>query len=135
MSLTTNSIDSFSFIALKGDIEPPKQALQTDQRLGVDGTEFTETGTRGKPFQLRSQVDCNDYQSAISTFDTYYALIGNDPVTVIQAGISSADRGFKCQVMDVKLVNAQTIVSVGGSGGNGWLDCQWTLLSVATEED
>lgn len=113
-------------------MEPPKQELQIDQRLGVDGTEATDTGRRGQKFSLQSQVDCDDYNDAVTTFDSYRDLITSDPVIVIQGGVSSNDRGFKCQVLGVKLVHAATIIGIGGSGGNGWLECSWELIAIAT---
>lgn len=134
MPVTTNSIGDFSFIALLGQREPPRQQLEIEARPSVDGLTIIRTGTRGAPFRLRSQVDAASYNAAWTTFRSYLALIAADPVAMIQGGINSTAEGFKVQVLDVRPVKIGPLKTpVGGLNAPslGWLECDWDLVAIA----
>lgn len=133
MALDTNSIGDFSFIALLGNREPPRQQLEIEARPSVDGLTIIRTGSRGTPFRLRSQVDAVSYNAAWTTFRQYLNLTNSDPVVLTQGGIVSTSEGFKVQVLDVRPVRIGPIkTSSGGLNAPslGWVECDWDLVAV-----
>lgn len=133
MALGTNSIGDFTFIALLGGREPPREQLEIEARPSVDGLTIIRTGSRGTPFRLRSQVDAASYNGAWTTFRQYLALIKSDPVVLTQGGIVSTAEGFKVQVLNVHPVKIGPIKSASGGLNTpslGWLECDWDLVAV-----
>ena len=133
MALDTNYIGDFSFIALLGNREPPRQQLEIEARPSVDGLTIIRTGSRGTPFRLRSQVDAVSYNAAWTTFRQYLNLTNSDPVVLTQGGIVSTSEGFKVQVLDVRPVRIGPIkTSSGGLNAPslGWVECDWDLVAV-----
>mgnify|MGYP000995828325 FL=1 len=106
-----------------------------DERAGVDGTELTRIGTRGKPFQLVSQVDQADVDSCYATLNQYKTLIDGDPVDLVWYGVNSSTYGYKVQVLGVMPTKIQKIASaIGGKNApsNGFLECVWSLIQIPT---
>lgn len=133
MALGTNSLGDFSFIALLGNREPPRQQLEIEARPSVDGLTIIRTGSRGTPFRLRSQVDAASYNAAWTTFRSYLGLISADPVVLTQGGIVSTAEGYKVQVLDVRPVRIGPIKTASGglnAPSLGWVECDWDLVAV-----
>lgn len=134
MSYLENSIDVWQFVSLQGFQDPPAQTKAVYDRPGVDGSEFLLTGTKGRPFTLISQADAESYQDAIDTFDAYKRLIDGDAVTVVQGGISSDSRGYRCVVMNVEAIDIRAIFGAVGnllhSPSQGWIIARWDLVAV-----
>ena len=134
MAITDNKIGQFKFIALQGNASAPSEQLAVDQRIGVDGTEITQTGRRGVPFTMRSQVDVPSIETGEQRYREYLALTGQNPVDVVKDGVSSNAGDWKAQVLEVRLVRLVALTaSVGGIEENpqAFLVCDWTLLAVA----
>ena len=133
MALDTNSIGSFSFIALLGDLVPPREQLEVSARPAVEGVTVTRTGKRGMPFRLRSQVDQASYAAARATYRQYVDLIRDDPQVLIQGGVVSTSEFYKVQVLDVRAVRIGPIKSASGglfAPSLGWLECDWDLIAI-----
>ena len=132
----TNSIGSYQFISLLGRVEPPTEQLDRPiVRLGVAGVGLQKTGVRGVPFTLRSAVDQTDLAAAHLTLAAYRALVGADPVVLIQDGFNfSTGNNFTVAVLGV---HDARISSVAGSSGGlnspslAKLVCHWGLIAIA----
>jgi hypothetical protein len=156
MAENDNRIKNFHFWALVVNVIPPTEPVEIDQRPALDGTTIKraaairdENGdietdsqgqplrmTQGKPFQLLSRVDAANYPAAIALFDEYIALIGHDPVDLVQGGLSMASRGFSVAVLSVEMLRAARLIrSVGGiNGGGAILEARWELIAIANSQ-
>lgn len=135
MALHENKIGNFEFIALEGELVPPRQRLVTDDRPGVTGTEFTLLARKGTPFQLISQVDAEDYDDARELYLQYRDLIEDVPQEVVKAGLScEVEDNYLCKVMDVTPLDIRTIRGAVGNliseDAEGFLVCRWDLIAV-----
>lgn len=133
MPLLENKIGPFQFLGIRGPLAPLKEILSLDERPGVNGTEITREGEKGRPFTVRTWVDQASYQDARNTFLLYLFQIGRDPVQMIRGGENSFAEGYRVIVLDVREVFIGTIVP--GPGGlnapsAGYLECDWDLLAV-----
>lgn len=133
MPLLENRIGDYTFLGISGEIEAPKQILSIEERPGVNGTEITRFGKKGRPFTVRTWVDAATYEFAVAYYDLYIALIDGDPLEIVKGGVSSLVEDYKVQVLDVRKVYVGRIVA--GPGGlappsQGYIECEWTLLSV-----
>lgn len=141
MALTENKIDDQDFIALSGTIIAPVQAKMVDDRPGVDGSEFLLAGRKGKPFTLISQVDCESYEDAKAKLEIYQAMIEGDAVNVVQGGVDTESRNFRCVILDVQEVECRTIRGAVGfkldalNQSQGFLIARWELVGVPIPEE
>ena len=69
-----------------------------DDRPGVDGSEKLLAGTKGRPFQLISQVDSESYDAGVQAISDYKLLIAGDAVTLVHGGVSSDGKGYRVLV-------------------------------------
>lgn len=136
MAVHENSIAGFQFISLEGELVPPAYQIVTDDRPGVDGSEHTLVGKKGRPFSLVSKVDVADYAAAKSKFAGYRLLIEFDAVSLTQGGVSTTTEGYKVKVLDVI---ARRLGPIRGATGyridatsQGWCECEWILQAVPT---
>lgn len=137
MALPVSKIGIHSFMSLRGQLEPPRAALEVDQRPGVDGSEILYTGKRGSPFTLVSLVDCASYADAQDVFNQYKAvqldlIAGGLPV--VQSDYSTNAHGYVCKTLAIRLLGIrQAPVIVGGLiyTSGAILEVEWTLLSIA----
>lgn len=137
MALLTNKIGDFEFIALLGEVLPVELQLVADVRPGVSGMQFTRQGVWGEPFELLSQTDDVDWQSARYTFSQYADLVGDDPVNIIQNNYDySATESILFEVLKVTPRKIRALAgSVGGlNGGGAWLEAVWQLVAVSNFE-
>ena len=135
MSIPTNSIGDFQFIALDGQPELIRQEIELVFRRGVNGAAFWRTGERGRPFRLRSRVDAQSKADAQALYATYKQLVGADPVTLVWSGLDYELRdGVQVVVVDVTQADCRSLAATGGTGLNppslGWLECDWELMAV-----
>jgi hypothetical protein len=140
--MATNSIGSFTFIALDnysggGRFAPPltaAQQLAIVQRPGVNGTAFIKAGTKGEPFQMRSFRDETTLTAAAALIESYKALIGAAPQTIVWAGLDYfALHANKYEVLNVRPLNVQKIAgATGGLSGAPAAICEalWDLIPV-----
>lgn len=139
MALQDNSIGAFDFITLLGQVVPPSYQVLTEDRPGVDGTEFILAGNKGRPFSLVSQVDCASYTAAVATFQNYLGLKVVAPVPLIQGGVNYLTYAILFKVVNVELMpgSPKTIRGavgnkLGPSPNQGFLECRWDLVAVPT---
>lgn len=132
MALPTNKIGDFYFLALNGVIVPPAEVLSLDERPGVDGTEFTKEGVKGRPFQLLSYVDADDYAAARALAVNYLTMIQTDPVEIVQGGVSTLDGAYRVKVLNVQAEARAIGGGVGSVNPNarGLVQALWDLISV-----
>jgi hypothetical protein len=134
MALHENRIAGFSFIALHGELQPPAFQIATDDRPGVDGSEFTLVGKKGRPFSVFTQVDVADYAGAKSKFMGYRQLIEFDAVELVQGGVSTLLENYKVKVLDVIPRRLGTIRGASGyridATSQGWCECEWVLQAI-----
>lgn len=121
------------FLGITGERAPLREILTLDERPGIDGTEITQEGKKGRPFTIRSWVDQVSYDAARFTYEDYLLEIDSDPQELVVADISSFREGFKVQVLDVRVVFCGQITP-GTNGLNapslGFLECEWDLIAV-----
>ncbi|HEY4760950.1 MAG TPA: hypothetical protein VIH42_10260 [Thermoguttaceae bacterium] len=127
-------IGNFRFLALQGNPDVFKEQLEVIMRPGVDGLAIWQTGSRGRPFTLRSVVDAVDIFHARNLFYEYAQLIGADPVIMIWSDMSTLNDDCKVAVLDVRAAVIRSIL--GGVGGlnppsHGWCECDWDLVLLS----
>lgn len=138
------SLGDFSFVTFHNvaDMAGPPQIVQgeveTVERKGVDGTGILRTGSRGKPFQMRSGVDGPTRAGADQTQDLYAQMIGKKRYDMVWADISYTDtHSTKYVVLDVQTIKIKRLsVKTGGLDLNlsgFWVEAIWTLLPVPSE--
>ena len=136
----TNSIGSFAFLSLRGAVDPPVERIdpQIVVRPGITGVGLWKTGRRGRPFGLRSAVDQSDLEAAHAELGKYRALIGEDPVALVQDDHDYAGDGFKVAVLAVARISIQKVLTPCG-GLNlpslAKLVCQWQLIAIENVEE
>lgn len=134
MALLTNSIGIYQFLGMQGNPIPPASVVSIDERPGVEGSEITDEGKKGRPFTLVTWVDQPNYSAAWLEFRAYQALIAGVPQELVHAGINSlADEGYLVAVLDVRPLQISTIRP--GAGGlnppsQGFVMVEWTLLGI-----
>jgi len=111
--------------------------LEIIQRPGVDGLTILELGIAGRPFQMRSEVDCLNESDAFATFVGYTSLrLREDPVPLLWRGIDFSAASYFLVVLNVRATFIGTVGLVSGGffeGGSGWLEAEWELLPVKFE--
>jgi hypothetical protein len=136
VALLDNSIGSFAFVSLTGYRLPPRTRVREEDRDGVTGTEFTLAGRKGPPFTLVSQVDTETYEAACELYLQYLSAIDDDPLELIQAGVSSiTEDNYLVKVIDVM---PRRIIPIRGAVGyklanspnEGFCECDWILRAV-----
>ena len=141
MAVLKNTIGDHEFIALQGSPSPPVEwPAKPVQRLGVDGTAFWRVGKRGRPFKLRSQVDCEDLDDAHAEFQLYLASILIDPLVLVvdDYDYDAEDDNWKVVVLDVRQVTLhKTLVAQGGLAdpSAAWLEADWDLIAFENVEE
>jgi len=138
MAFTKHNIGDFDFITLRGIWSPPAMVKVVDQRAGVDGTEVTKTGTRGRQFRLTSIRDADNYAAALELYGDYMESIDGDPVNLIMSDAESESAkpvAFKVDVLNVNAVELRTVGQVAGNSlsdeGGAILVCVWELVAIA----
>lgn len=130
-------IGSFEMRTLRGPApETVRRTLELVARPGVDGLVIVRTGTRGRPFVMRSGVDAASLDAGATRLRDYQAAIGSDPIEIIWGGKSWLDFNVRFVVLDVRLVQLVPIPPGGAVGGLNppslaWLECEWDLVPVS----
>lgn len=130
---SVNAIGPYQFVTLSGVPRGIARQLEVIERAGVDGSGIQRTGRRGRPFRLRSLVDCNSFAEADVMVEAYRLLIGEAPVELVWNGRQSSLKGYLVVVLDVEPVDVAALVTaVGGLTGLGvaHIVAEWTLLPV-----
>lgn len=135
--MSLNSIGSFPFLDLKGNVELLAEQTRLIVRPGVAGSGVVLTGVRGEPFTLRSKVDAPSIAAAQFFYEEYLTYVGDGVFSVIHYGYSFAEDGYGFLVLKVKpaIVRAN-LMCLGGLNppSLGWLECDWTLCCVALNQ-
>jgi hypothetical protein len=138
MPLLTNSIDNFHFLVLTGEIIPPMQSMDIEQRPGVNGIEIAITARKGKPFTMISRADTQNYAECADLVDQYQRLIGGAPVEIVQGNVASTSFGFSVSVLNVQAVRAVALSGgIGGLSGpqpRGLLEARWDLIAISDSQ-
>ncbi len=130
-------IGQFEFLDLVGNPEQVKRQIVALARAGVDGHTLIDEGSRGTPFPLISRVDQQHLEHGRATYRSYCELIGSEPVELVWQDLDMTLESFQVAVLNVVQRNLHAL-AWGSAGGLhppslAWLECEWTLLAVATE--
>lgn len=137
MAALTNQIGTHEFIALVGNPDLLREQLEPVIRRGVDGVAVWKIGRRGTPLRLRSQVDCDDLEAGLDTFEEYSAYVGDDAQVLKWNSLDLESYDVQVVVLDVRIVRlAKLALGVGGLSTNqgAWLECDWDLLPIQATE-
>ncbi len=121
----------FAFLTLQGSLAPVQQEFEREQRAGVNGIGLWLTGSRGKPFQIQTTLDCVDAATAAGVFANYVGTVGTKK-DLYYAGLLFGT----IVVQEVTLQSIRKLQSaVGGvqgfSGGSGaLLSASWTIEAL-----
>jgi hypothetical protein len=132
--MTFDQIGEFQFVSMSRMPEIVRQSLAVVARPGVDGVAVWKTGERGKPFTIRTLVDCFNVLDGLDTWRSYRDLIGEPPQTAVWADLNFDVSNLRFFVLDVRLAaNRRILASDGGllENAGAILECDWDLLPVA----
>ncbi len=128
-----NQIGDHQFLFLHGNPDPPKEQPELLARPGVDGVGVWRTGIRGRPFTMRSFVDCASMDEAEREFSRYADSVSEDAVALIQDNHDYTVDGWLVVVLDVREIDRHAVVrSTGGffsPGPSAVLVAEWTLVA------
>ncbi len=102
-STSTQTIGSYSFVSMAGQVGAFSSAIQDLSRPGVDGHAFRDIGKRGDRFMIQTISTVSSIADAISLVDSYNKLIGTfQPVehgyiSILQVIIHNV----KCNIMEI----------------------------------
>lgn len=114
MPVHVNSIGSFTFFDLDGDVFLRQQGLEIIDRPGVPGSGARRLAERGQPFVLKSTQYYEDWTDFRTTLASYVALVGQDPQTVIQF---DEDWGTYLVLTGVVALEKHAVMNVAGAPG------------------
>lgn len=124
-----NSIGGMPVIEIQGAPDLPKQKLAVEDRPGVDGIAFWETGHRGQQFTMTTRAAYGTLILAADALILYQAMIDSDPVSLIYGGLVYDSIGVRYQVIDVRC-NQLSLLANATDGLYGWIECSWDLVPV-----
>lgn len=141
MAVPLYQIGGFRFLTLIGQPILPENDIITDMRPGVEGLQFTQTGSRGKPFTMLSRIDVPTYEFGINFFTLQYQVtpgLGLLPFVVNDFDYFTVNMNVK--VLSVRLgargcYRAYPIVGGLTSGSTHLLECEWELAMLIIPED
>lgn len=127
------SIGPFAFISLDGVPPPVCQQPEVVAHPGVDSLSVWRTGKRGRPFTVRSRVDCASKAAAFALRKQYTEQIATGPHLMTWSDQLLVSEQAQVIVLDVRPGQVQELL--GSSGGLnppslGWLECEWDLILV-----
>lgn len=117
---------TLTFLRLAGEPLPLGQTVEDITRQGVDGAAFRTTGTRSRPQEWRSLVDCADAATVKTTYASYRGLIGKLVTRTDELG----NAWTNVAVLDVRMVRQHKVSTfVGGINTPSAyiLECAWVL--------
>jgi len=126
MPVLANSIGVFTFDDLIGSIILRTEKLESFNRPGIVGTGMRKTGIRAQPTTLRSIRYVSDRDQAKTTLEAYQALIGADPVVIVQHSKdwgSYTIVGVRQAQLSAVIIQAGTITANPTIG----LVCDWSI--------
>lgn len=130
-----NQIGPFRFLFLRGSPVPPMPRPRLIQRAGVDGTGIWKTGTRGKLFTLRAEVDAPFMSTAREFFVAVVTLIEQAPVVLIQGDYDYNDReSWKVVLIGVREVKRHAVGAAQGGlypPSLAWLELDIDMVAIA----
>lgn len=130
MPIYTNSIDEFEFEDMVGRLHLPAEQLESIVRPGKEGETLRKMAPRAITSQIETMHFVADWAAAKTAYAAYQALIGADPVEVIQHDESF---GMFHVIGVVESPKTQAVFRVNGSiipNPTVRQYCLWTLLAV-----
>jgi hypothetical protein len=133
----TFSFGDETFLDITGFPELYQQQLEPVVRAGIDGTGFWETGSRGRPFSIRTAVDAASLAEAFATYARYCEFPAADPKPMVYADIDLEGYGYQFQALSVRPIAICALAAASG-GLNppslGWCEAEWQLVAVQMVE-
>lgn len=127
-----DKIGNFRFVRL--DQPPPLVCakITAHTRPGSDGVTLHNLGTWAEPFTVRSKATASNMAAAYQLYTLYRLLIGDEPVSVVWAGLNINLTMHRFYVTDVQpLAFVPLLVGTGPDGLYfAEAECQWTLQPI-----
>lgn len=132
MPVYTHQLGNEAFVTLDGEVRVPSEQLEIVDRPGVDGLGFWRTGVRGMPFELVSGVDVQHLGAGQQKRLAYAALIGSNPLSLVQYDVHWDQVELRFVVLDVETQIREIAALVGGfsQASRAWVRARWTLIAV-----
>lgn len=130
MPSISNGSTTYSFITLKGEVQPIGLMLEDITRPGVNGHAFREQALHAVPFDLLGVRDVNDLNAVATTMSAMITAYQGKIVTVVD-DMGTSHANLVC--LRVERVSAQKLLAaVGGvsSGKGALLVVRFTLQST-----
>lgn len=110
--MTWASIGGQDCTSVQGDVTEPAHTLRELVRFGRHGHSYQRVGKRAPVCSLWVQVDVDNAALAAAMVETFQAMQGGDPVTIVDAhGLTWPS----VEILHVRLVRIQQLaVAVGG---------------------
>ena len=134
MALPEYKLGDFKFLGILGNHSPIKEIVNLAELPGIDGTAIIKEGAKGRPFMIRTWVDCANYGQAVGEYN-YYTLMSNrnDPLELVICGVSSETLLYRVHVLDVRPVDIRAC-RLGGTGLNppslAYVEAEWDLIAT-----
>lgn len=133
MALPEYKLGDFKFLGILGSHAPASEIISLAELPGVDGTAIIKEGRKGRPFTIRSWVDCANYSQAMTELMNYtLSKSYNEPSELVICGASSESFLYRVHVLDVRQI-AAGICRLGGTGLNppslAYLEAEWDLIA------
>jgi hypothetical protein len=109
--------------------QPARTATQVESRAGVDGVTVWDTGSRGQPYEVQTEVDVETWTIAEALCQAYSQAIDLGPLPIMHGGVVIGD----VQVLDVPHATAEAIAAgLGGICGRSEaiVRASWRLIAV-----
>jgi hypothetical protein len=137
--MAQNTLGPFIFTVLHADNTPAgfpllvREQTQTIERPGVVGTAVLRLAQRSQPFEMRSAVDLDTANEAITIIEAYRQSIAQDAFDLVWNGVDIA-AVYETQyiVLDVARIQYRRLAGAAGglTAGLYWVEANWILQPV-----
>ena len=131
MTAPGSSTVLFPFLTLQGSLVPIQPQFERETRPGVNGIGIWNMGTRGEPFGISTNLDCNSETAAGLAFKAYQAAVGSRKDLYYGSKLWSTVFIHKVILTEMKKLQTRVggIQNATGQAG-AMLIVQWTIESL-----
>lgn len=121
----------FPFTTMDGALIPAQQNFEREVRPGVNGVGLWQTGSRGEPFTITTQLDCVSVSAASTAFAAYLAAVLTKKDLYYLGALWGTVLVEKVVFVSIKKFAAGVGGIQGHTGGDGAvLTVQWVLETL-----